>query len=112
MNLSKNNSDLSWSPLKIGGGTPESARLLPLLGGSTGGGADVFQAARIHRSGGCNVKGFWGGDWRVHHVTHVTVLGVGLGPVSKAKLIVVIDLVGEMHHPSVFCKFFLVVEVE
>src|SRR5712672_3555216 len=38
MNLSKNNSDLSRSPLKIGGGTPESARLPPLLGGSLGGG--------------------------------------------------------------------------
>src|SRR5712671_2274303 len=31
MNLSKNNSDWLRSPLKIGGGTPESAQLLPLL---------------------------------------------------------------------------------
>src|SRR5712672_1386271 len=90
MNLSKNNSDLSRSPLKIGGGTPESARLPPLLGGLTGG----------------------GGEWRMHHVTCVTVLGVGLGPMAEAKIVLVVDLIGEARHISVFRKLFLAVEVE
>jgi len=58
------------------------------------------------------MKGFGGGDQRMHHVTHVTVLGVGLGPVSKAELVVVVDLVRETRHPSIFCEFFLTVEVE
>src|SRR5712671_1035838 len=44
MNLSKNNSELSQSPLKIGGGTPESAQLPPLLGGSTGGAGALIVA--------------------------------------------------------------------
>jgi len=57
-------------------------------------GADVFQAARIHGSGGCNVKGFGGDEWRVHHVTRVAVLGVSLGPMAKAEIVVVVDLVG------------------
>src|SRR5882672_7992111 len=48
MNLSKNNSDLLRSPLKIGGGTPESARLPPLLGGSTGGGAGALIVAPMY----------------------------------------------------------------
>jgi len=48
----------------------------------------------------------------VHHVTRVTVLGVSLGPVSEAKVIVVIYLVGEARHPNVFCGFFLAAEVE
>jgi len=46
--LSKNNLDLLRSPLKISGGTPESARLLPLLGGSTGGGAGALIVALIY----------------------------------------------------------------
>src|SRR5712675_3233954 len=50
MNLSKNNSDLSRSPLKIGGGTPESARLPPLLGGLTGGGAGALIVAPMYSS--------------------------------------------------------------
>src|SRR5712672_15324 len=48
MNLSKNNSDLSRSPLKISGGTPESAQLPPLLGGSTGGGAGALIVAPMY----------------------------------------------------------------
>src|SRR5712672_2914845 len=48
MNLSKNNLDLSRSPLKIGGGTPESARLPPLLGGFTGGGAGALVVAPMY----------------------------------------------------------------
>src|SRR5712671_3218510 len=48
MNLSKNSSDLSWSPLKIGGGTPESARLPPLLGVSAGGGAGALIVAPMY----------------------------------------------------------------
>src|SRR5712672_2954722 len=48
MNLSKNNLDLSRSPLKIGGGTPESARLPPLLGGSIGGGAGALIVAPMY----------------------------------------------------------------
>src|SRR5712671_1885208 len=48
MNLSKNNLDLSRSPLKIGGGTPESARFLPLLGGLTGGGAGALIVAPMY----------------------------------------------------------------
>jgi len=48
----------------------------------------------------------------VHHVTRVTVLGVGLGPVPKAEIVLVVDLVGKAHHVSVFHKFFLAVEVE
>src|SRR5712671_5392410 len=75
-------------------------------------GADVFQAACIHGSGGCNVKGCGGGERRVHHVTRVTVLGVGLGPVSKAEIVLVVDLVGKARHVSVFRKFFLAVKVE
>src|SRR5712672_1791991 len=75
-------------------------------------GADVFQAARIHGSGGCNVKGFQGGDRRTHHVTCVTVLGVGFRPMSKAEVIIVVDLVRKARHPSVFRKLFLAVEVE
>jgi len=45
-------------------------------------------------------------------VTRVTVLGVGLGPVSKAEIVLVVDLVGEARHVSVLRKFFLTVEVE
>jgi len=48
----------------------------------------------------------------MHHVTRVTVLGVGLRPMSKAEIVVVVDLVGEARHPSVLCEFFLTVEVE
>jgi len=48
----------------------------------------------------------------VHHVTRVTVLGVSLGPMSKAEIIVVVNLVGEACHPSVLSRFFLSVEVE
>jgi len=48
----------------------------------------------------------------VHHVTHVTVLGVRFRPMAKAKLVVVFDLVGKVCHPGVFRKLFLVVEVE
>jgi len=48
----------------------------------------------------------------VHHVTHVTVLGVGLGPMAKTEIVVVVDLVGETRHIGIFCKFFLAVEVE
>jgi len=48
----------------------------------------------------------------VHHVTHITILGVSLGPVSEAKLVVIVDLVRKAHHPSIFRKLFLVVEVE
>src|SRR5712671_4577164 len=48
MNLSKNNLDLSRAPLKTGGCTPESARLLPLLGGLTGGGAGALVAAPMY----------------------------------------------------------------
>jgi len=32
--------------------------------------------------------------------------------VSKAEIVVIIDLVGEARHPSVLCEFFLTVEVE
>jgi len=48
----------------------------------------------------------------VHHMTRVTVLGVGLGPVSKAEVVFVVYLVSEAHHPDVFCGFFLMAEVE
>src|SRR5882672_6828230 len=48
INLSKNNSDLSRSPLKIGGGTPESARLPPLLGGLTEDGAGALIVAPMY----------------------------------------------------------------
>ena len=48
----------------------------------------------------------------MHHVTRVTVLGVGFGPVSKTEIVLVVNLVGEAHHPSVLCEFFLMVEVE
>jgi len=48
VNLSKNNSDLSQSPLKIGGGTPESVRLPPLLGGSTRGGVGALIVAPMY----------------------------------------------------------------
>jgi len=58
------------------------------------------------------VKRFWGGDRHVHHVTRVTILGVSLRPMSEAKVIVVVDLVGEAHHPGILSKFFLMVEVE
>jgi len=42
----------------------------------------------------------------------ITVLGVGLRPMSKAEVVVVVDLVGKARHPSVFHEFFLAVEVE
>jgi len=48
----------------------------------------------------------------VHHVTCVTVLGVGLGPVSEAEIVLVVDLVGKACHVGVFRKFFLAVEME
>jgi len=48
----------------------------------------------------------------VHHVTRVTILGVRFGPMAKAKLVVVVDLVGEARHIGVFREFFLTVEVE
>src|SRR5712671_645449 len=41
-------------------------------------GADIFQATRIHGSSGCYAEGFRGGDRRMHHVTHVTILGVSV----------------------------------
>jgi len=45
-------------------------------------------------------------------VTRVTVLGVGLGPVPEAEIVLVVDLVGKARHISVFRKLFLTVEVE
>ena len=48
----------------------------------------------------------------MHHVTRVTVLGVGLGPVPEAEIVLVVDLVGKARHVSVFREFFLTVEVE
>ena len=48
----------------------------------------------------------------MHHVTRVTVLGVGLGPVSKTEIVVIINLVGKARHIGVFRKFLLTVEVE
>src|SRR5712671_6984830 len=75
-------------------------------------GTDVFQAACIHGSGGCDMKRFWGGDRHVHHVMHVTILGVILRPMSEAEVVVVVNLVGEARHPSVLSEFFLTVEVE
>jgi len=41
----------------------------------------------------------------VHHVTRVTVLGVGLGPMAKAEIVLVVDLIGEACHIGVFRKF-------
>src|SRR5712672_2292301 len=69
-------------------------------------GADVFQATRIHGSGGCNAEGFGGGERRVHHVTRVTILGVSLGPVSKTEIVLVVDLIGKARHVGVFRKLF------
>jgi len=37
---------------------------------------------------------------------------VTLGPVSKAEVVVVVNLVREARHPSVFCEFFLSVKME
>jgi len=48
----------------------------------------------------------------VHHVTRVTVLCVRFGPMAKAKLIVVVDLIRKARHIGVFHEFFLTVEVE
>jgi len=48
----------------------------------------------------------------VHHVTCVTVLGVGLGPMSKAEVVVVVNLVRWVRHVGVFRKLFLSVEME
>ena len=48
----------------------------------------------------------------MHHVTCVTVLGVSLGPVSEAEVVLVVYLVGETRHPNVFFGFFSTVEVE
>jgi len=48
----------------------------------------------------------------VDHVSRVAVLGVHLGPMSEAELVVVIDLVVETRHPSIFGKLFLLMEVE
>ena len=39
----------------------------------------------------------------------VTILGVGLRPMSEAEVVVIVDLVRKACHPSVFCKFFLAV---
>jgi len=75
-------------------------------------GADIFQATRIHRSSGCDVKGFGGGERRVHHVAHVTVLGVHFGPMAKAKFVVVFDLIRKARHIGVFHKLFLAMKVE
>ena len=48
----------------------------------------------------------------MHHMTRVAVLGVGLGPMAQAEIVLVIDLVGKARHVSVFRKFFCSVEVE
>ena len=48
----------------------------------------------------------------MHHVTRVTVLGIGLRPVSEAEVVVVIYLVREARHPNVFFGFFRAAEVE
>src|SRR5712671_3336292 len=45
-------------------------------------------------------------------MTRVAVLGGGLGPMAKAEIVLVVDLIGEARHIGVFRKFFLTVEVE
>ena len=45
-------------------------------------------------------------------MTRVTVLGVGLGPMAKAEIVLVVDLIGEARHIGVFRKLFLAVEME
>ena len=48
----------------------------------------------------------------MHHVTRVTVLGVGLGPMAESEIVVVVDLVGKTRHVGVFRELFCSVEME
>src|SRR5882672_1392032 len=81
MNLSKNNSDLSRSPLKIGGSTPESARLPPLLGGSTGGGAGALIVAPMYSKPVTLLRALKAGCWR----KGVRLLGKSTGAMASRR---------------------------
>ena len=48
----------------------------------------------------------------MHYVVHIAILGVRLGPMPEAELVVIVDLVIETRHPSVFGELFLSMEVE